>query len=247
MIPGGCWTFRAWLQSSTLERVSTRAASVSGQQNPLNAGPRSDRRLPHLGHRGTGHRTLTSRVDHREGRRGGSRVGSHRDTCSRVPTLPGIDTMSWSGSSPLYTCTSWPATTRWPPFCADRLDACLRRRTPPAARMGGGVRDPTRPRSPHPTEPMAGEPVQAACSEVEIHGRSADFDEFVRSDVLRRRRTQAMVDQRLSADSERRPTLDATRPIHRTGRYVNYAAVSARPCRKPVDFGASVNVARRSR
>jgi hypothetical protein len=40
-----------------------------------------------------------------------------------------------------------------------------------------------------------GETVQTAGGEVEIHDRAADFEEFIRTDVLHRRRTQATADQ----------------------------------------------------
>lgn len=40
-----------------------------------------------------------------------------------------------------------------------------------------------------------GEPADASGGEVEIRDRAADFEEFVRADVLRRRRIQAIVDQ----------------------------------------------------
>jgi hypothetical protein len=42
-----------------------------------------------------------------------------------------------------------------------------------------------------------GESVEAPGGEVEIADRAADFEEFVRADVLRRRRIEAIVDQRL--------------------------------------------------
>lgn len=42
-----------------------------------------------------------------------------------------------------------------------------------------------------------GEAVEAPGGEVMIEDRAADFEEFVRTDVLRRRRAQAIVDQQL--------------------------------------------------
>lgn len=42
-----------------------------------------------------------------------------------------------------------------------------------------------------------GELLQAAAGELEIHDRAADFEEFIRIDVHRRRRTQAAVDRQL--------------------------------------------------
>lgn len=42
-----------------------------------------------------------------------------------------------------------------------------------------------------------GEPAEAGGGETEIRDRAADFEEFVRADVLRRRRIQAIVDHQL--------------------------------------------------
>ena len=41
--------------------------------------------------------------------------------------------------------------------------------------------------------------VDGGGEEVEIHDRAADFEEFVRADILRRRRVQAIVDQQLES------------------------------------------------
>jgi hypothetical protein len=43
-----------------------------------------------------------------------------------------------------------------------------------------------------------GEPAEPGQGEVEIRDRAADFEEFVRSDVLRRRRAQAITDDHLA-------------------------------------------------
>jgi hypothetical protein len=43
-----------------------------------------------------------------------------------------------------------------------------------------------------------GEPAEPSQGEVEIRDRAADFEEFVRSDVLRRRRAQAITDDQLA-------------------------------------------------
>ncbi len=43
-----------------------------------------------------------------------------------------------------------------------------------------------------------GEPADTSGGEVEIRDRAADFEEFVRADVLRRRRIQTIVDQHLA-------------------------------------------------